>query len=200
MKTREERISEGVVECLNMLYKYSVPSMSFDDLQKQVEEKKEYDKEYYAHHYLPQKLYDEILERFRSAYGLDPHWKPYCDVISDYLFKGGRTDIYVKDENGIGHRDTEPTKPLSEIIGEDNAEKVQELFDKCRQYYRFDYKTDSFNFSVGNYGPTSYKKTVEDYWKSQGKEYSYDDEEIKKRYYREEYGDYDDEEATCESC
>lgn len=189
METRNDLINKAVLDCLNMLYKYSVPSMSFDDLQNQVLDKKEYDTEYFMHHYIPEDLYDEILDRFQTVYGIEPTWQMHCDIISEYLFEGGRKDIYVKDTNGIGHRDTEPTKPLSELIGEEAANKVKELFEYCKNYYRFDRAVDSFKYSVGNFAPTINKKSVEDYWKEQGKMYSYNDEEIKKRYYKEEYGE-----------
>lgn len=199
MKTREELINAAVVECLNMLYKYSVPSLSFDDLQAQVEAKKDYDKEYYMHHYLPKDLYNEIIERFQHLYGIERKWSAYCDTISEYLFKGGLKDVYKKDERGLSHREHEKTPALSEVIGEENASKVKELLDNCKRFYRFDYKVDSFDFSVGNYAPTTNKNSAEEYWKSQGGTYNFDDNEIKKKYYKEEYGDEDsdyDEEVT----
>lgn len=192
MKTREELINDAVVECLNMLYKYSVPSLSFDELQAQVEAKKDYDKEYFTHHYLPKDLYEEIIERFRYLYGIEGKWKSYCDIISEYLFKGGLKDAYETDENGLSHRGSEKTPALSKVIGEENANKVKELLDSCKHFYRFDYKVDSFNFSVGNYAPTTNKTAVEEYWKKQGENYNFEDKEIMNNYYREEYGDDED--------
>lgn len=192
MKTREELINAAVVECLNMLYKYSIPSLSFDELQAQVEAKKDYDKDYFMHHYLPQDLYEEIINRFRHLYGIEGKWKSYCDIISEYLFNGGLKDVYKKDENGLSHRDSEKTPALSEVIGEENANKVKELLNDCKHFYRFDYKVDSFDFSVGNYAPTTNKTVVEEYWKTQGENYNFEDKEIINNYYREEYGDEED--------
>lgn len=189
MKTRNELINSAVVECLEMLYKYSVPSMSFSELQEKVKRGETYDKEYFVHHYIPEDLYEEIIERFQEVYGMEKKWKNHCEIISEYLFNGGLKDVYKKDDNGLSHREYEKTKPLSEIIGEDNANKVKELLDECKNFYRFDRVTDSFAFSVGNYAPSTFKKSAEEYWNKDSKCYSFDDEEIKKRYYKEEYGE-----------
>lgn len=189
-KDRNELITDAVNGCLELMYKYSVPSMSFKDFLNEVKEGKEYDKMYFAHHYLPKKLQDDIIERVRYIYGLGNFFKEYTNVIKEDLINGGLVDIYVDDENGISHRDSKQNGPLKDIIGEENANKVEELIDNYISFYRIDNTfTRDFDYSVFNYAPSNFKDKTEEYWKEKGLNYSFDDKEICDRYYKEEYGE-----------
>lgn len=190
MKERKDIIDEALMECLELLYKYSIPSMSFSEFNNSVKEGNEYDKEYFMHHYIPRDLEEEIIDRVKYVYGLGDYFKEYTGVLRDYLINGGTKDTYETDEQGLSHRTYEKTPKLSDVIGEDNAKKVDELISYCRDYYRFDEAfTNSFDFNVYNYSPCNVKKRVEEYYSDKGEHIELDDDEIKKNYYKEEYGD-----------
>ena len=100
-------------------------------------------------------------------------WKENCDVILRDLKEGGLIDGW---DDKLDCRGAEHTKPLKEIIGEDNANKVIKLIEGFRDFYRFDHEESSFNFTMYlGCGPTSNPKTVIDYWKSQGVDITIDE-------------------------
>lgn len=198
-KHKDDIISEAVDACLEDLYKYSVPSMSFNDIKQACKNNQPYDKKYWQHHYIPQDLMNEIMEGYRYAYRLEPYFQIYTDVLKEYLLDGGTTEVYKKDDSLVGgHRDFEKTPNLETVIGKEAAEKVKDLIEKCQRFYRFDSTTyGCFEGSVNNYAPISCRpEEVIEYWKSQGIDIEIDDEKIRKNYYREEWGEEDDEETT----
>lgn len=187
-RDRNELIEDAVSGCLELMYQYSVPSMSFKDFVQNVKDGKEYDKSYFSHHYLPKELQDEIIDRVRYIYGLGHFFKEYTNVLKDDLMGGGLSDTYVEDKIGLSHRESEKNPPLRDIVGEDNAKKVSDLIDKYISFYRIDNSfTGGFDYAVFNYAPSNFKEKAEEYWKEKGFNYSFDDDDIISRYYKEEY-------------
>lgn len=125
------------------------------------------------------------MECYKSAYGIEPYFKDYSEIIKEYLFEGGKKEVY-KDNL----RDYEDTPPLKEVIGEENANKVKELFENCQGFYRFDStESNAFDWQIFATGPTCNPKTVIEYWKEQGVELEIDEEKITKEFFKEVYGD-----------
>ena len=191
MKQKKEIINEALLNCLEDLYKYAVPTTSYAALLEAHKQGQPYDKEYWAHHYLPEKLFREIVDHYKYAYSLEPYFKEYTDVLKDYLLDGGTTEIYVKDDSLVGgRREYTKTPKLKDVIGEEAADKVAELIKKCQEFYKVDWsRTEGFDFEIFNCGPCCNAEPVKKYWESQGVEVDCDDDKIIKNFYKEEYGD-----------
>ena len=198
---RDSLINKAIKECLNEMYIKSQPSISFYDIiEKSKNGEISKDDIIYERHYLSNEEYEYILNKYIEAYGFEPVWREYVDVVKEYLEKGGNKDKYVKerkDKNGNyhpGYRSYAKVPPLKKqiykiIYGEydGNGEiaeevtnkivnKVFELISNCQNYYRFgthDYS--KFTFNVSNYGPCTNKDTVKKYWESKGVHFEFED-------------------------
>lgn len=195
MKQKKEVINEALLNCLEDLYHYAVPTTSYAALLEAHKNGLPYDKEYWAHHYIPEKLLREIVDHYKYAYCLEDYFKDYTDVLKKYLLEGGTTEIYVKDDSLVGgRREYTKTPKLGDVIGKEATDKVADLIDKCQKFYRFDWsRTGGFEFEIFNCGPCCNAESVTEYWKTQDVEVDCDDEKIMKNFYKEEYGEDDDE-------
>lgn len=191
MKTRREILKAAADECLQKLYYYAVPTVSYEQLLQDAKDGKPFDKEFWNHHYLPEDLLKEIVDSYKEAYGVKPYFKEYSDVIRDYLFKGGKKEIHVNENTVVGYRkEIVDTLPLSSLLNEKDCATVRDLFNDCVTYYRFDsIENSSFDWAVFDMAPTSNPWSVSDYWLNKGVSLNIDAVEIKKRFYKEEYGD-----------
>ena len=180
------------VECLEEMYQASVPAMSFKELLKKAENKELYEEKYWQQHYLPQKLFNEILEDYKATYNLEDYFHQYTDILKEYLLNGGKEETTVDDPNSFTGktRTIVDTPKLPDVIGEEKAEKVKELIDKCQKFYRLDaHRTRNFDFTISNYAPNSNAETVKRYWKEKGLDLDLNDESIMDSYYEEKYGE-----------
>ena len=170
MLDRDSILEEAFLRCMEEMYERSQPKGSFKkycEMLKNGEIPK--DTRVYERHYLPQKEFEYILNKYIKAYDLENQWHSDCDLIMRDLEEGGYRDIYVKDEDGHGHREAEHTKPLKDLIGEEHAKVVLDLIKDFKDFYRFDRDGEKFNFSVClGASPTSNPNIVKEYWKSQG--------------------------------
>lgn len=191
MQTRRQILAGAANECLQKLYYYAVPTLSYEQILQDAKDGKPFDNEFWNHHYLPEDLLKEIVDSYKEAYGVKQYFKDYSSIIRDYLFKGGKTEIHVNDNSLVGyHKEIADTPPLSLLLNEKDCEAVKDLFNKCAEYYRFDsVENNSFDWTVFDMAPTSNPWTVSDYWQSKGVSLTIDAVEIKKRFYKEEYGD-----------
>ena len=190
MITRDKVLAQGIEECYRAMYSVARPKVDYDELVKLHKEGKEDEKHpFYRQYYIPNDLHNEILDEYRYAYGADSTWYDYVEVIED-AFKKGLVK-YGKDEDGM--LTTKKIPSLEETIGKENTEKVLELLDECKHYYRFNRDEHVFNFNVClGCSPTSNKEEVIEYWKKQGVDVEIDDEEIRNEYYGYDYGEDDD--------
>lgn len=181
---RHDILREAIYKCYKEMYKMSQPSVDYDKLLKIAKEDKE-DKEHplYTQHYLSQDNYNYIVDMFLESYNIINPWPEHVKTIEYYLFKGGLKEVYVEKPNESGYRDYEKTPCLTELIGENNTEEVKKLIELCKNFYRFNTDECQFRMSVMQCSPTSNKKDVIEFWKTQGKDIKIKDFDIEQIYY-----------------
>lgn len=174
MLNRDKILEKAVHDCYREMYRKAQPSANYDDYIRKIKNGEiPRETRIYERHYLPEKQFEYIVEKYKKAYNIQTTWKENCDIILRDLKEGGLIDGW---DDKLDCRGAEHTKPLKEIIGEDNANKVIELIEGFRNFYRFDHEESSFNFTMYlGCGPTSNPKTVIDYWKSQGVDITIDE-------------------------
>lgn len=190
---RNDIIKRAIHECLDEMYKRSQPSISFDEIIKNCEAGV-YDGKtaFYLQHYLPQDEYEEIIEEYMDAYNIKDAFQDHCELVYDYLAKGGTKVKYIPEkinEDGSkdpGYRGYESTPKLTDIMPEEYAQKCLDLINECKDFYNKDYYANNFRFNVMDCSPTSYKKAVKEYWESQGVNIKF-----QKRVYNDEDGVYE---------
>ena len=175
-------IRECIINCLHEMYKWAQPSLNFKDYYKKLQNNEVTDDEkspLYEHHYLS---YDNFK----------PYWKTHCEVVKDYLLKGGHRDTYIEGKDGMpGYRGSEETLPITSFLNKNDSDKIAKLLDDCTNFYRFDRNYDGVSSSISlGPSPTCNKETVIKYWKSQGKDITIDDFDVEDKI----YGTDDDEE------
>ena len=192
--TRRDVLAEAVHDCYKEMYAKAQPSADWDQIIQDFKDGKyPKDTKIYERHYLSQAEYLYITEKYMEAYRIKSEWKSDCDLIIDYLEKGGTKDKWIDDvvhENGFvepGHRGYEDVPPLKEQFfelmkkwdcSESAKNMAEQLYDKametikeCRNFYKFDREEGDFKYTCAlGASPTSNPQTVIDYWKSQGKD------------------------------
>lgn len=169
MITREDVLKKAIEDCVATMYKVAQPPCDIYELIKKSKESGEpvdSDKEpLYNKHYLPQEVFTEIEDAYMDAYGIRSVWHDYVDTVKEYLGKGG--PYYQYHENH--EKELVHTRPLAELIGENNANIVFDLIDKCKHFYRYNVDENTFRMNVclGS-SPTSNKEAVEEYYKNKG--------------------------------
>ena len=206
-------------ECFKEMYAKSQPSGDYEKIIKEFKDGiRSKDERVYEQYYLSQEEYEYIVNKYIAYYHLTEKWKKYVSIVEDYLNNGGTKTKYISektDENGNytpGYKGYEHVAPLKEQIeniiyeeygdtGEDLknisekiTNKVMELIDDCKSYYRFDKDEDSFRISCAlGASPSPNPKTVNKYWKQKtGKDIQFE-ERIPELfwYYDEGYTDED---------
>lgn len=168
MKTKKDIITEAVKECLTEMYKWAQPSLDYQDFYKKIIDHKIVpDEDWYMHYYLSEENFKSIRNYFMEIYHLNSEWKDYMDIAIKYLKEGGYETVYKK-ENGTPFRTSANTPKLIDIIPEENANKVFELLNKCKNFYKFNSDEETFLWNILNFSPTSNKEEVEKYWKDKG--------------------------------
>ena len=176
--TRKCILERAVEECLDEMYRKSQPSITWEEVLKGHEEGKYSENNTVIdQHYLSQDEYTDIKERYMHMYNIHNDWKDNADLMIDYLEKGGTKDKYIPaitDETGYhpGHRGYEKTPKLidalKEFLSEEDAQKatdkVLELMNECKNFYRGDAEENSFSFTLMNYSPNSCKDKVQEFW------------------------------------
>ena len=165
MISRDDVISDAVNKCMEELYKYVQPEVSWEDFIKQNKEWKEGDPKLYEFYYLDQKIQNEIMENYSHAYRIPPELVSNIECIKNYFNEPIR-DKYIKEEGKPGYRGYEKFTPLKEIIGEDNYKKVEEYLDEAGKFYKWDRDLQSFNFTIAlGASPNINKQAVINNWK-----------------------------------
>lgn len=176
--TRKYILERAVEECLDEMYRKSQPSITWEEVLKGHKEGKYSENNTVIdQHYLSQDEYTDIKERYMHMYNIHNDWKDSADLMIEYLEKGGTKDKYipaVTDETGYhpGYRGYEKTPKLidalKEFLSEEDAqkatEKVFELMNDCKNFYRGDAEESSFSFTLMNYSPNSCKDKVQEFW------------------------------------
>ena len=180
MKTYDEVMAQAIEDTLEEMYQYSYPKISWKQRNQELKDGKDIDKDLIHHHYIPQKLYEDILEMAKSNYGYEPLFQDYTEHFADFILKGG----HAKDIDKGGKDDYKDYQSIKEEIGEEAFAILEKRIEAYKRTYRFDRKRWSFAFTVMNYSPCTNKQVVLDYWKSQGVDLEIpDDDKIISRYW-----------------
>lgn len=186
IKEYNEIMWEAVVDTLEEMYQHSFPKVSWKQRMQDAKEGKDVDKDLIRHHYIPQRLYEDILEMAKHNYSYEPFFQDYTEHFADFLLKGG----HGKDLEKGGKDDYKDYKSIKEEIGEEAFAVLEKRIEAYKRTYRFDHRRWSFVFSVMNYSPCTNRQTVIDYWKSQGVDLQIPtDEQIIDLYWDGEYED-----------
>lgn len=169
MITRNDILCEAAEKCMKELYSLAQPHIDWEDFLKQNKEYRENGEKGpkpYEFYYLPQKIFEEVVDNYVYAYNLKSRFEDHLDIILEY-FNRPIVDKYIPGENGNpGHRGYDYLIPLSHIIGDENIEKVKDYIEKARGFYRFDGELNSFKMTVClGASPSSNKQAVIDNWK-----------------------------------
>lgn len=188
---RDSILLEAVENCYREMFAKAQPEANWDNLIAEykagkIDEKK--DGPIYDRHYLSCKEYTYIIDKYLKAYRIESEWKDDIEVLEDYLKNGGSKDKYIEahdDEYGYhpGYRGYEKVAPLKEHIkniidpyqltSDDKNEltnevvnKVFELIDTCKNFYRFNTDEEKFRNTLA-FGatPTSNPETVKQWWR-----------------------------------
>lgn len=189
MLTREEVLNRAYHDCMAEMYAKSQPEADYDNLLEEYRSGKiGKDERIYERHYLSQDEFLYIRDKYKSAYGIQSHWKDDVEVIEKYLEEGGHKDKYIPDhtdKDGFthpGYRGYENVKPIRDQIFNALSEDVSsgrrsqladyltqivmDTIKDCKNYYRFDREEDNFDCSIAlGASPTSNPESVKKWWK-----------------------------------
>lgn len=183
MKEYDEIMWQAVEDVLEEMYQNSYPKVSWKQRIQDAKDGKDVDKDLISHHYLPKRLYEDIIALAEHNYSYEKFFDDYTKHFSEFLLKGGRAcDI----DKG-GKDDYKDYPSLKEDIGEESFAILEKRIDAYKKTFRFDRQRWKFNFTIMNCSPNSCKERVIEYWKSQGVELNIpDDEKIISRYWGDE--------------
>ena len=194
MLDRDKVISQAYHDCMKEMYAKAQPSADFDQI---IENYKNgtyaKDERVYDRHYLSCEEFSYIIDKYVDAYRIKSEWKSHMELVEDYIKVQGTKDVYKEaytDSKGNWHPGTRNYEIVPSIkrqfikylkdnrslneedavkLAEDMSNIVYETVDNCKNFYSFHREESSFRGSVAlGCSPTSNKKTVIDYWKSQG--------------------------------
>ena len=172
MLNKEKVMKWAYDECMRELYEKSQPSVSYDLLCKRYQVGAlTNDDNVYDRYYISHDEYKYVLDKYIDAYNYRERFTSDVDVILRDLEEGGLKNGYETDENGCGHCTAVKVRPLSELIGEENAKTVIDTINEYKNFYRFDRDEETFNAAVG-FGPVPSHlfERVAEYWKKNGVE------------------------------
>ena len=156
--------------CLKEMYAFAQPAADYTELNLLAREGKE-DKNapFYMQHYLSDQELGCIIEKYLDIFRMKCMWNDYCDTMIDYLANGGYKDKYVeKNDDTPGFRSYEDVPAIATIIGQENADKVIEHMNLCKNFYKLNLDESRFKFTVLNIAPSTHKESVIDFWKKEG--------------------------------
>lgn len=216
---RENVLARAYNECMSEMYHKSQPSVNYNELvEKYRSGEINKDERIYEEHYLNQKEYEYILDKYVSAYGMSRKWHDYVDCVSDYFNEGATRDKWIPDktdEDGDfhpGHRGYEKLPSIENVIkdildaneleGYDNktvanmiGEAIRKRIEDCKNFYRFDREEGDFRCAIAlGASPTSSPDTVIKYWETQGKKIDIVEHDIEHLWEIDNDYDYSDEE------
>lgn len=191
LKTYDEIMWSAVEDTLEEMYQHSYPKISWKQRMQELKEGKDVDKDLISHHYIPAQLYEEITKLAKTNYSYESFFRDYRDHFMDFLIKGG----HARDIDNWGKDNYCDYSPIKEHMDENSYAILEKYIKAYANTFRFDWKRDSFMFSVMNYSPCICREKVIEYWKSQGVDLEIpSDEKIIAQY----WGDDEDEEILTE--
>lgn len=140
LPTRNDMISKAVKDCLTCMYKVSYPSSDkIDD---------------YTKHYIPEHIYDMILDSFLDAYRISPEVNDTFDIFKQFVKEPYHIPTKKEYESGLFIAND---KPMNEECF-DNMSKYIEMF---LETHKWNGDEQKFKITVSNYAPSSNREAVE---------------------------------------
>ena len=184
MQSRRDMLEKATIDCLDEMYRKSQPSITWDEVIKQSKENK--NRQIWQEHYLPQRLYVNILEKYMNMYRIKEEWTDNINLLEDYLKSGGTRDKYIPetvDPDGRkhpGYRGYERVDPIViQIKNYLNSQGVEtpdglalsitdmimRTISDCKNFYVHNRDEVGFRIDVSNYSPCSNIETVREFYK-----------------------------------
>lgn len=177
----EKILKEAVDRCLEEMYYFAQPSV--ENMKEAIEKEGDSEEEpFFQKHYLSSEDCKYILNKYINIYHLNEGFKNDCNIIIEDMLEGCYSCKEEKNENDVPVRLKLPK--LSELIGEDNTNKVIDFIRDRQNFYRFDRFHSQFYFTIINVSPMSNKEKVIDYWKSKGIDITIEDRDPEYNYER----------------
>ena len=166
--SHEEMIADAVRKCLDLMYRASYPSITFEayeDQHRVLPEGERRNARLYEAHYLPQKAYDTIKDDFVEAYEFASPLPTIIEILKSY-FKDPVVDKWIEgeDENDPGHRGYENPEPMDD----ETYKVVEKYLGMANGFFNWNRDLSKFYFNVSNYSPCSDRETVEKWWHEHG--------------------------------
>lgn len=170
MITRENVISQAIDGCMQELYKWVQPSITWEEFK---EENKIYLKgdqtlpKPYEFYYLDKEILKEIVENYAEAYNFDPKLKQTIKILIDYC-EEPIVDKWIegKNEEDPGHRGYEHLESIVNFIGKEHWDKIKEYLNMAGDFFVWNRDLQEFNISVYlGASPNSNKEAVIKNWK-----------------------------------
>lgn len=164
MLDKDKIMEEAMLRCYREMYRKAQPRGDFDRYRRMIKNGQlPKDTRIYERHYLPQKEFEYILNKYVKAYRFENQWTSDVDLILNNIKYGGYKDVYKNERKDVEHI------KLQDKIGEENVAKVIEFIEDLKDFYRFDIDEAAFRGSIAlGCSPTSNPETVKKYWESQG--------------------------------
>lgn len=171
--TRQDVLSEAIIEFYKDCYKFAQPSVEWDDF---VQQNKDYvnnnekGPKPYEFYYLPEKAYKYLQEVYIDSYRVKSDLHPHLELLISYFENPIRnkwiekgSDLLSRDS---GYRGYEHFNSLKEEIGEEAYSKVIEYINEAKNFYNIDYYYNSFLMTTAlGATPSSNKEQVIKNWK-----------------------------------
>jgi hypothetical protein len=177
MLNRDQIIKVAATRCLTEMYDKAQPRADYCDyLEKMKTGEIGRDEQIKNRHYLGRNQFLYILEKHKIAFRCVNDWKNNIDLLIEFLKDGGLKDCWIYNKDG-GYRSAEITPTLYELIGDENAEKVINLIEDLKKFYKFDKDEEKFLEAL-NDSPISDANAVKEYWASKGISIEIDETEL----------------------
>ena len=161
--SREDIITRASEECLDAMLRASYPSTTLEEYteeHRKLPEEERADARLFNAHYLPQGIYEIIEGDFIDAYQLQSDLPMTIAILEGY-FKEPLSD-------GWNSKTKQKEIVHQEPMDEETYKTVEKYLDMANNFYRWDREENSLRYFVSNYGPSSNRETVEQWWHEHG--------------------------------
>jgi hypothetical protein len=159
MLSREVILKKAYTDCLREMYIKSQPSASYDKYVRKYKNGELTDNDrVYNWHYLSEKEFEYIIDKYVAAYGMERKWDDYVNTVIEYFNEGAIKDKWIEereDEHGYhpGYRGYEELDDFAKVVEDTlkaNKDKtdaelafaikalILQRIDLCKNFYRFD--------------------------------------------------------------
>ena len=166
--SRDNVLLDAVKKCLDVMYKASYPPISYEDLceeSRKINEGLEKPKfGVYDLHYLPNRIYEEILKDFIEAYEMKSNLPDIVEILKNY-FKDPVVDKYIKPKDGSpGYKGYDHLEPMPQ----EHYEVAAKFLDMANSFFKWNKDEDAFYFTVCNVSPSGNREVVEKWYHEHG--------------------------------